>query len=158
MKRARRGVPVCKGQIDLWGELVDLARYKRERVSTERIAELLGFLYRLYGTWGAVESVTGIEAHLLRSWHARKVQSIDRDHALHIVETVIAHRKPKDSMAFDHDVKRRLPSREETEIAHREEQRAWRAYYRARSRGENPVPPGEKDTSRTRSGRKREAG
>lgn len=158
MKRRRGGLMVCKGQLDLWGELVELARYKRDRVSTERIRELLGFLHRTYGSWPAVEEVTGIRAHYLRDWFNGRVVSVDRDHAVHIVELVLAHRKGHDPLASDHDVPRRLATSTEAEIAHREQQRAWRDYYRRRARGEDVKPPGDKDTSRTRSGRNRRAG
>lgn len=149
MSRGRGRVAVCKDQVDIWECLSDLARYKRDAVPIAKVRPLLEFLHNRYGSWVKVAEVTGIAPHRLKGWHDGKVAAIDRDHALHLVEVVMAHRKVRDPWGTD-DVVRRLPSAQEAEAAHREEQRAWRAYYRARRRGEDVQPPGEKDTSRTK--------
>lgn len=151
MKRGRGRTHPCKGQSDIWYLLAEVARYKRDAVPTGKVHDLLAFLLTRYGSWGKVAEVTGIKPHLLKGWHEGRVKAVDRDHALHLVEVVLAHRKVRDPWGNDADVVRRLPSAAEAEAAHREEQRAWRAYYRARKRGEAVQPPGEKDTSRTRS-------
>ena len=153
MKRSRSYVRPCKGQLDIWGVLAALARYKRDSVQTDKVHDLLAFLLARYGSWQRVAEVSGIKSHLLKGWYEGTLNAIDRDHALHLVEIVMSHRKVAEPWSADADVVRRLPSAQEAEVAHREEQRAWRAYYRARRRGEVVTPPGEKDTSRTRTGR-----
>lgn len=157
MKRGWHRNRPCKGQLALWADLADLARYKRDSVPSDRVKPLIEFLLARYGSYEAAAKVVGISAHLLRSWHRGHVAAIDREHALHLVETVLAHKKPRDAFASDADIRRRLPSAEESDETHKDEQRRWRAYYRARARGEDVQPPGEKDTSRTRRGRKTKA-
>lgn len=149
MKRRRGGIRPCKGQLDFWGELVEIARYKRDRVATERLVPMLAYLLKTYGSWVEVSAITGISAPLLRDWHGGRVKSVDRDHAALLVQVVMAHRKPADPFAFDNEVKRRLATREEADQTHRHQVREWRDYYRRRSRGEDVQPPAEIDTSRT---------
>lgn len=154
MKRRRGGVRPCKGQLELWRDLAELARYKRDSIPTEKIKPLLDFLLKRYSSYERAAEVVGVRAHLLRSWHQGHVTAVDREHAIHLTDVVLAHRKPKQLFSADSDVVRRLPTTAEADETHRDQQRAWRAYYRARARGEDVQPPGEKDTSRTRRGRK----